>query len=315
VDVFKTSRPWFGKNGVEVPLGPRGGLAFAREAAETLMVRELQGHYPQGTYVATYEGSGKVEMSRYDVRRVVREAKGRIEADVTPGDGGVQLIVRESDPADPVRNFRVFMPGFETAKSPFHPLFLERLEPFGVLRFMDWQRINNSRARRWSERASPTEPSYTTEKGAPIEVMIELANTRKSPPWFCIPHEANDEYVREFAAGQVQLDPGLKVYIEYSNEVWNGQFAQSCWAGAGSGSSSATRPLSGSTRCSVEVFAIWEGSRRHRTAVRVLGSQFANPGSARRCWRATHWHRPAGRCPVLWVQLRRSEDGGPRGWR
>jgi hypothetical protein len=46
-----------------------------------------------------------------------------------------------------------------------------------------------------------------------------------------MPHQASDEYVRQFALlVKEKLDPSLKVYIEYSNEVWNGIFAQHRYA-------------------------------------------------------------------------------------
>ena len=67
--------------------------------------------------------------------------------------------------------------------------------------------------------------------GVPIEVMINLANTLHGDPWFCIPHQATDDYVRQFAALlRARLDPTLRPHIEYSNEVWNTSFAQTQWA-------------------------------------------------------------------------------------
>ena len=49
-------------------------------------------------------------------------------------------------------------------------------------------------------------------------------------PWFSIPHRA-DDYVRHFAETvRESLDPILKVYIEYSNEVWNDVYPQTIYA-------------------------------------------------------------------------------------
>ena len=63
--------------------------------------------------------------------------------------------------------------------------------------------------------------------GVPIEVMIDLANTLHVDPWFCMPHQASDDYVRQFATlVHARLDPALHPHIEYSNEVWNTGFAQ-----------------------------------------------------------------------------------------
>jgi hypothetical protein len=57
--------------------------------------------------------------------------------------------------------------------------------------------------------------------------MIKLANTLHADPWFCIPHRATDDYVRQFATLlRDTLDPTLRPRIEYSNEVWNTSFGQ-----------------------------------------------------------------------------------------
>ena len=43
--------------------------------------------------------------------------------------------------------------------------------------------------------------------------------------------EPSADYVREFARlVKGKLDPERRVYVEYSNEVWNGQFQQSKYA-------------------------------------------------------------------------------------
>jgi hypothetical protein len=61
--------------------------------------------------------------------------------------------------------------------------------------------------------------------------MVQLCNYLKINPWFCIPHLADDDYVRQFALlVKNSLDPALKVYIEYSNEVWNNVFEQHHYA-------------------------------------------------------------------------------------
>ncbi len=71
--------------------------------------------------------------------------------------------------------------------------------------------------------------------GVPVETMVALANQIGADPWFTIPHQASDDYVRQFAEYvRDNLDPGLKARFEYSNEVWNGGFEQFSYAqGAG----------------------------------------------------------------------------------
>ena len=50
-------------------------------------------------------------------------AQAVAEFDVTPGHGGIEVVVAASAPDDPIRDIHVWMPGFENARSPFHPLF------------------------------------------------------------------------------------------------------------------------------------------------------------------------------------------------
>ncbi|MCA9169106.1 MAG: hypothetical protein KDB23_15635, partial [Planctomycetales bacterium] len=101
--------------------------------------------------------------------------------------------------------------------------------------------------------------------------------------WFCIPHQADDEYVREFArAVKTHLAPERRAYIEYSNEVWNSQFKQHHYAGKhgldlGLGARQWEAAWHYYSQRSVEIFKIFEsefgGTER---LVRVLASQAAS---------------------------------------
>ncbi len=284
VDTFKASRPWIVGDKENIAYNAEGyPLLKPGQAVSTLLVREINGHYPGGKYVATYEGTGKVEIKRWDVTRVLVDKPGRIEVEVTPGDGGIQVDITESDPKDPIRNLHVWMPGFEKAKSPFHPEFMKRLEPFPVLRFMDWQRTNGNPLKSWKDRPKMTDARYSTDSGVPVELMIQLANERGADPWFCMPHLADNDYVEQFATlVKKQLDPKRKVYIEYSNEVWNSQFPQAQYA-ANQGkeyklsNDAYQAQLFYFSMRSVEIFKIWEkvfgGKDR---LVRVMSAQAAN---------------------------------------
>jgi hypothetical protein len=65
----------------------------------------------------------------------------------------------------------------------------------------------------------------------PVEVQVALANELAADPWFTIPHKAEDALVREMAEVAARdLAAGLTAHVEYSNEVWNWQFAQARWA-------------------------------------------------------------------------------------
>jgi hypothetical protein len=74
---------------------------------------------------------------------------------------------------------------------------------------MDWGATNVSPIVEWADRSHVADVTYATPAGVPIEVMIDLANTLHVDPWFCIPHQASDDYVRRFATlVRDRLDPG-----------------------------------------------------------------------------------------------------------
>ena len=111
--------------------------------------------------------------------------------------------------------------------------------------------------------------------------MIDLANTLQSDPWFCIPHQATDDYVRQFATLlHTRLDPRLRPHIEYSNEVWNTGFSQTTWAVGQSKALGLDTPWGTPSlfyaRRSVELFGIMQqvyGAADSAKLVRVLAGQ------------------------------------------
>jgi hypothetical protein len=89
---------------------------------------------------------------------------------------------------------------------------------------------NDSTLSEAKDRPLPSDYSYA-RKGAPMEIMVALANELMADPWFNIPHLASDELARSYAQiAHDQLHPSLVAHVEFSNEVWNWQFAQARWA-------------------------------------------------------------------------------------
>jgi hypothetical protein len=190
------------------------------------MMRGLQGRYPGGRYVCLWDGDGDIELS-FDAHPQWRSGN-RIEADVWPTDQGMMLRILRTNPADPVRNVRMIMPGFEAtyAARPFHPLFLHNWRGFRVLRFMDWARTNGSTQVAWSDRCTPAWFSQATDRGVAFEHMIDLCNELDADAWFCLPHLCDDDYARQLARlVRQRLEAGRAVHVEYSNECWHTDFA------------------------------------------------------------------------------------------
>lgn len=293
VDVFRLSRSWFSQqHGRDWNQGPALDLdehGWVKSLApgcfvETVMCTDIPGgNYPAGNYVCLYDGEGTVDF--WNIERVVSRSPGRIVFEAAPERGAIFLRISATNPGNYVRNIRVIMPGFENRYrvEPFHPLFLARWRQMRVMRFMDWMDTNNSKIYGWADRPR-VEDSTWTVKGVPLEVMIDLSNRLGIDPWFCMPHGATDEYVREFAEQVArELDQARKVYVEYSNEIWNFVFEQTHYAGQEGKKLNLHEKeweagwRYGSMR-SVEIFRIWRkafgGTKR---LVRVMASQAANP--------------------------------------
>ncbi len=186
-----------------------------------------------GRYVVLYEGEGTLE---YNVSgEKIESEPGRDIIEFTPEGKLLGINITETDPnetGDYIRDIRVIREDqldLYEAGETFNPEWVNKIEDLESLRFMDWMETNNSDVSKWSER--PTVDDATWTNGAPLEIMIELANQTDTDPWFNIPHQATDNYIRNFAqVVKEQLDPNLKAHFEFSNEVWNWQFDQAQYA-------------------------------------------------------------------------------------
>jgi len=128
----------------------------------------------------------------------------------------------------------------------FNPDYLMFLRNFKVIRMMNLMEASLKRlcfnandcpdyVGTWDHRAKLDDAVWggndqrtidEDHKGVPVEVMIALANTLKRDIWVNMPHVSTDDYVTEYAKQVYKdLDASLKIYIEYSNEVWNPGFA------------------------------------------------------------------------------------------
>ncbi len=262
---------------------------------------DVPAEFPAGKYVVLYDGAGTLEYD-FGAKKVVEEsAPGRDVITVNPSDGGILLRIAATTPGNYIRNIRVAAKADEAllSSATFSAGFLAQLEPYSTLRFMDWMRTNGSTASSWSARPLPSDARYSSDKGVPVEVMVSLANTSGKAPWFNIPHRATDAYVRSFAqAVRDGLRSDLSVYVEFSNEVWNGAFPQGDWIQArgeeswpGSGESGFTKRINFHGKRTAEVCDIFRdvfGSAQSRV-VCVMGSQAANSWTADEALRCPLW--------------------------
>jgi hypothetical protein len=275
-------------------------LLLHTQSAGTMMLRDLQGHYPRGTYVVLYKGDGVIDLSMDDVKSVYR-TPGRILVELVPTTGlnnGLFLRIERTNPADPVRDIHVVPLHAEgTFRAfPWTPRFLKRLGSFSTIRSMDLVRTNDNYQKHWADRVLPTDRSFS-HKGLAIEWLVHLANTVGSNLWLNMPHAAADDYIRRYAElVRDQLRPDLHIVIELSNEVWGtlfpgGQYARE--QGVLRHLDSLSTLSSGSDEAafcwyglrSREMMRIWRGvwgeARSHRLKL-VISSQAVNPDVSRR---------------------------------
>ena len=304
-DCFKLSRQWLTRSttGSEweslqtPPLDANGwplAIPFSADGAEHY-VHTLLPLYGPGSYTVRFQGTGRVELiAPNGGGRHIIEATGgtttRIfEFHPSLGDNILFLEVRTSSPDDPLRHIEVIAPGQDhnLSSEPFHPDFIASLAPYRNLRFMDWQHTNNNDLQRWGDRTTVGSYTQTLPAGAAHEFLIALANQTDKDPWICLPHGADDDYVRRTARlYRDTLDPHLELYVEYSNETWNFMFTQTDYvqdrgAALGLDASRWTAGQKFVARRSAEIFRIFAeeygAAQRHRF-VAVLATQAANAG-------------------------------------
>ncbi|MBD3164961.1 hypothetical protein GF324_00005, partial [bacterium] len=187
--------PW--NTGEDLDVGPDGYPATLRPGYAACTMIGLGPHRPAGDYVLLWDGDGDivmVNMTNYSVYEPSSTGTNRKVYTVTSSylnshAEGMALKIVQTNPANPVRNVRFLLPGFEATYDPadeFHPLFLDRIRHFKNLRFKDWSFTDqHNSAVNWSDRVTPAHPTFAGNRGVAPEFMVRLANKLNVDPWFC----------------------------------------------------------------------------------------------------------------------------------
>lgn len=242
------------------------------------------GLLPAGEYRASWKGAGKINIPYGIATRVSSEARS-VTFEITPTtDVPLEMNILKTDPDNRLRNLVLALPGTAGSRADmFNPEYLELLSAYTSLRFMDWGVTNHNQIVGLSKRTKPGNLTYATGRGVPIEIMIDLANTLQVDPWFNVPTDAGDDYVRVMAETINRcLDPSLVPSVEYSNETWNPIFRQNQIVqqrgqelGLGDGDPFVAG-LQYTAHRSLEIWDIWDPVFGDRAYRRVLASQSAN---------------------------------------
>ena len=225
------------------------------------------------------------------------------------------LFTNTQNPESPtgagVSQVQLLQPGYAAGTTQvFTDDFLNALKPFGTLRYLNTTRqrtfgpvSHNDGPLDWSAASAPVglqQVEGSGEKsGTAWEYMIALANTTNTDMWITVPGTATDDYVTQLAhlikhgdtvdgVTYAGLNPNLKVYVEYSNEVWGGIYNTAGLQhlrGPGRGrrrrarrSTTTARPTSGSSAGRRYLERTMQFGNLFRN---VLGADPASPGSAR----------------------------------
>ena len=261
VDLMRASRTWYTKS-IDDPNYPfnseqANALSYRADGYPTHIPQEVAGSpylqevatiwaitdgWPSGNYTLLWEGNGTLEL--WGGYSNMQQNGNRITFDFMEPVGNIlELKISYSDINNPLHNIRLLMPGTEQTyqTQPFYQLWLDKLEPFKTVRFMDWGQTNNwgqtdpytwddPTLFDWNDRIQPDFYTWTTSKGVPYEMMVELMNSQDKDGWVCIPHRASPDYIQQMALYfKENLEPGRHLYVEYSNEIWNWIFGQAHW--------------------------------------------------------------------------------------
>ncbi len=213
------------------------GVVFITNPSDPLN-RPVSATFPSmfGTYSlsftgqATIAGAGccTIQNVNYD------PSTNTTTASVVVGPNDTQLGLTFTGTNGGVQNLKLLRPGYALGTTQvFTNQFLKAIAPFSTLRFMDTLQTNNSTVTSWSQRTLPTTPQQSALSGLAWEYVIALANTTGKDIWVNIPVGVNladtsaNNYATQLATlMKATLNPGIHVYLEYSNELWNYAFMQ-----------------------------------------------------------------------------------------
>ncbi len=189
--------------------------------------------YPDGTYSLSYKGTATVTLGGMGtLNGPLTTANGVTTGSVVVNHSRGDLLtikVTGLDPASPLDNLRLIAPGYAPDTTQvFTNDFLHRLQPFSTIRYLGWTDANGTAGTAWADRVTGNDFLQTGPQGVSYDDIIALANASGKDAWITLPDQVSDDYVTSLATlMKAELKSGINVYLEYSNELWNGSFPQS----------------------------------------------------------------------------------------
>ena len=189
-------------------------------------VRFMINNYYSGRYVFTFDGEGSIGIDGVSYTKV---SSNKYYIDFRGTGNNAWISIHQSTSGNHLKNMKMLPLQYENSSTypTFNPKYLDGLRPFHALRFMDWINTNASTQKYWTDRIPKSYYSQGTERGMSYDYAIELCNELKMDAWVTVPHQADDNFIAQTARlWRDKLNTNQKIYIEYSNEIWNWMFSQ-----------------------------------------------------------------------------------------
>ena len=252
-DLLKQSRGWDRVSGGPAAVDAQG---WPTEDAQSILVIGESSWALGGTYTISFNGQATISaaVGSFAVRNQSYNAGTNLTtAEVAVPDGTAEIWLRLTNTRRTntastntgVTNVTFIRPGYAADGSQvFGNEFLTAISRFQLFRTMNAVNTNDNTPNypdqtEWNERKTPDYATQTANNvagsvektGVAWEYLIQLANQTDSDIWVNIPVSASDSYITNLArllrdgnAATAPLKPNLKLYVEWSNEIWNGQF-------------------------------------------------------------------------------------------
>ena len=222
-NVMMSARPWISNTSsqwddgrvVSVDKDNQVTSLLSGQMAQTLLFWGLNPpSFRAGKYRLTWEGDGDFAFTQ----NATLSEKGTNYQIVDIQKGSVILKLIRVNPNNYPKNIRLVH--VDNKSNVLSDDFMASFAPYSVLRTMDWQHTN------FGNHSTPGQLTSSAAICGAIpapEMLAAAASELKSALWVNIPYAATDEYVKEFLS-RIKKSTLNHVYVEYSNESWNGMF-------------------------------------------------------------------------------------------
>jgi hypothetical protein len=307
IDATRVAGAWASQDGTPVEIDPAGNVVRLAPGQVAVLRLFTDGNNPVGDYTLTWSGDADFEAGSEAELKVQNEGSAVL---TVSSAAGIMLRLTRMSPSDPPRNVKLWMPGQRQneGSSPHHPVFLQRMGLYRVLRFADWTRAGADGQVDWTTRATTSDATYTL-KGVPYEVLFDLCREKNVIPWLCVPLKADDSYVRELAKlAASRLDSKSRLILEHGDETWQSAEAQEQGTALGLSDDPRTAGLRYSAKRAAAVFSIFEEEFGGKSRlVRVWSGPIDDPEALEE---TLDWEDTARKVDALSVRAHFGQDLG-----